>query len=152
MTITSFVFSCIKSVHFPQGLSYSWKKHIDLFWHTQPSAERIKSIQGRVCTDSHVYTQTHILLHMDIAIWLIAFHHLSPCVRPMFCFSIQAQPNSKSEHSVQYDKPVQCTVIGHSEGFSHDSVVTEGIAVSNRCCLAVSPPLWICIRSIAMKL
>lgn len=41
------------------------KTHIDLFWHTQPSAERIKSIQWRVCTDSHVCTQTHT--HTQIA-------------------------------------------------------------------------------------
>lgn len=63
-------FSCIKSVHFLQPfILFMHKKkniQIDLFWHTQPSAERVKSIQPRslyrlTCLHAraHKHSNTH---------------------------------------------------------------------------------------------
>lgn len=100
-----FCFSCIKSVHFPQGLFYSWKKkHIDLFWHTLPSAERIKSIQRRVCTDSHVYTQTHKHCNTWTLLFGSVLYTFSPSMFDQCCAAAFKHylVNSKSEHSVQY--------------------------------------------------
>lgn len=101
---TSFVFHVSNLYIFRRAYSIHEKKHIDLFWHTLPSAERIKSIQRRVCTDSHVYTQTHKHCNTWTLLFGSVLYTFSPSMFDQCCAAAFKRylVNSKSEHSVQY--------------------------------------------------
>lgn len=97
-------FSCIKSVHFLQPfIPFMHKEEkniqINLFWHTQPSAERVKSIQPTslyrltcLCARTHTHTAILTSQHMDIAFWLSALWRLLLHVEPSHCNSFGALP------------------------------------------------------------
>lgn len=122
-------FLCIKSVHFLQPFILFMHKEkniqIDLFWHTQPSAERVKSIQPRslcrltclhACTRVHKHTHSHThrstwTLLFGSVLFAVSFYMLS-----LLCAAAAAAlelylVSSKSEHSVRYgNEEAHCCV------------------------------------------
>lgn len=122
---------------FSWGLILFRKNHIDLFWHLQPSSERIKSIQGRFSADAHSCTHTHISTHGYCIFGSVHFTSLR--ISPKLVLK-----NYLTLTRVLQCEPYSCIILlwtAHTRRWS-PKFQTEGEKNSLSLSISLSPTTW----------